>query len=172
MAGFVSTYTHGLIILLVTVSSMSLALGFPMNRTNHWRWPNPPPPRAAAAAPPKTINVGGSENWRFGFNYTDWSFRNGPFFIKDTLVFKYDPPNSNTFPHSVYLLPDFWSFQRCDLRRAKLVGNVTQGGGEGFKFVLNKWRPYYFVCGERAGVHCNIGMMKFAVFPLPRCHGY
>lgn len=33
----------------------------------------------------KRIIVGGSDNWRFGFNYTDWSIKNGPFFLNDTL---------------------------------------------------------------------------------------
>lgn len=51
-----------------------------------------------------------------------------------------------------------------------MVANVTQGGGKGFKFVMKKWQPYFFACGERAGFHCKVGLMKFAVFPLPRCH--
>ncbi|KAF9622690.1 hypothetical protein IFM89_032611 [Coptis chinensis] len=117
-----------------------------------------------------TIVVGGAENWHFGFNYTNWAFQNSPLYLNDTLVFKYDPPNGTTFPHSVYLLRDFRSFLRCDLRRAKQVASVTQGGGEGFKFVMKRWQPYYFACGERAGFHCKVGLMKFAVMPLPRCH--
>ena len=32
-----------------------------------------------------TLVVGGSQNWRFGFNYTDWSIKNAPFFLNDTL---------------------------------------------------------------------------------------
>ena len=32
-----------------------------------------------------TIVVGGSEGWRFGFNYTDWALQNSPFYINDTL---------------------------------------------------------------------------------------
>ena len=31
------------------------------------------------------IVVGGSANWNFGFNYTDWALRNGPFYINDKL---------------------------------------------------------------------------------------
>lgn len=34
---------------------------------------------------PNKIVVGGSENWHFGFNYTEWALKNGPFYIKDTL---------------------------------------------------------------------------------------
>lgn len=29
--------------------------------------------------------VGGSDQWRFGFNYTDWAIKNGPFYLNDTL---------------------------------------------------------------------------------------
>ncbi|XWS39981.1 hypothetical protein CRYUN_Cryun18bG0101000 [Craigia yunnanensis] len=42
-----------------------------------------------------------------------------------------------------------------------MIANSTQGGGEGFQFVLNRWRPYYFACGERNGFHCKVGRMKF-----------
>lgn len=34
---------------------------------------------------PRKIIVGGSEGWHFGFNYTDWAFKNGPFYLNDTL---------------------------------------------------------------------------------------
>lgn len=81
-------------------------------------------------------------------------------------VFKYDPPNDTTFPHSVYLLRDFRSFRNCDLRRAKKIGDVNEGGGDGFRFVLKRWQPYYFACGQRDGIHCKVGLMKFAVWPL------
>ncbi|XP_052193018.1 uncharacterized protein LOC127801705 [Diospyros lotus] len=117
---------------------------------------------------PSRIIVGGSKNWQFGFNYTDWALKIGPFYLNDTLVFKYDPPSGSNHPHSVYLLPDFWSFLNCDLKRAKLVADPTQGGGAGFEFTLRRWQPHYFACGERDGVHCNQGMMKFFVMPLCR----
>ena len=84
-------------------------------------------------------------------------------------VFKYDPPSPNTFPHSVYLLPNFRSFTKCNLRKAMMVGNVTQGGGEGFDFELKRPRQhYYFACGERNGFHCVNGTMKFFVKPIFR----
>ncbi|XP_075508004.1 uncharacterized protein LOC142544858 [Primulina tabacum] len=116
----------------------------------------------------RKIVVGGSENWHFGYNYTEWALKNGPFYLNDTLVFKYDVPNDTTLPHSVSLLPNFWSFQKCDLRRAKKIGDVAQGDGDGFEFVLKRWQPYYFTCGERDGLHCNVGMMKFVVWPSIR----
>lgn len=84
------------------------------------------------------------------------------------VVFKYDAPNATTFPHSVYMFSNVRSFMKCDLKKAKMVANPTQGGGEGFRFVINKWKPHYFACGERNGFHCNNGLMKFAVFPMIR----
>ncbi|XP_075652212.1 early nodulin-like protein 4 [Castanea sativa] len=115
-----------------------------------------------------TIVVGGSEGWRFGFNYTDWALRNSPFYINDTLVFKYVPPSDTSFAPSVYLLPDLWSYTTCDFRRAKLLANATQGSGEGFKIVLKQGRPYYFASSGHNGFHCSAGLMKFFAVPLPR----
>ena len=87
------------------------------------------------------------------------------FDVKYVTVFKYDPPSdTNIHPHSIYLLPNLWSFLRCDLRWAKRVATTSQGAGEGFEFVLNKWKPYYFACGESKGFHCQSGM-KFFVMP-------
>ncbi|XP_027348322.1 uncharacterized protein LOC113859849 [Abrus precatorius] len=117
---------------------------------------------------PKKIIVGGSEHWHFGYNYTDWAFKNGPFYLNDTLVFKFDAPNATSFPHSVYIFPNLWSFLNCDVKRAKMLANPTQGGGEGFQFELNRWQPHYFACGERNGFHCNNGQMKFSVMPMLR----
>ncbi|XP_058215568.1 uncharacterized protein LOC131326726 [Rhododendron vialii] len=118
---------------------------------------------------PNKIIVGGSAKWQFGFNYTDWAMKNGPFYLNDTLVFKYDPPVDNSsHPHSVYLFTNFWSFLNCDLTRARQLADPTQGGGEGFEFRLERWQPYFFACGESNGVHCNQGLMKFAVMPLFR----
>jgi len=56
----------------------------------------------------------------------------------------------------------------CDVKKAKMLANPKQGAEEGFKFVLKKWQPYYFACGERNGFHCNNGQMKFAVIPMLR----
>ncbi|GMI83642.1 hypothetical protein HRI_002033400 [Hibiscus trionum] len=110
----------------------------------------------------------GSENWHLGFNYSDWAFQNAPFYFNDTLVFKYDPPSNTTFPHSVYLFPDRWSYLNCNLKRAKMIANATQGGGNGFEFALKRWRPYYFACCERNGFHCKVGGMRFMV--VEWCH--
>ncbi|XP_073010970.1 blue copper protein 1b-like [Typha latifolia] len=117
------------------------------------------------------IVVGDSAHWTFGYNYTDWALKNAPFYQHDTLVFMYDPPSNTTFPHSVYLLKNLRSFLACDLKKAKLVGNVMQGGGKGLEFVLKNRKPHYFACGEAKGIHCNIGLMKFSVLPTRPCRG-
>ncbi|OMO63184.1 Plastocyanin-like protein [Corchorus olitorius] len=156
-----------LVLVLTCASLLGVSLankdwGFGFNNTN---WPGSHQRHNQTHAPKKII-VGGSQNWHFGFNYTDWSLKNAPFYSNDTLVFKYDPPSNNTFPHSVYLLPNLRSFLNCDLKRAKMIANPTQGDGKGFEFVLKKHKPHYFACGERNGFHCKVGLMKFAVVPL------
>ncbi|XP_050365309.1 uncharacterized protein LOC126783817 [Argentina anserina] len=111
--------------------------------------------------------VGGSD-WHYGFNYANWSLKNSSIYVQDTLVFKYDPPNETTRPHSVYLLPNLWSFISCDFSQARMVGSPTEGGGDGFEFVLKIWQPYFFACDEHNGAHCKDGMMRFFVFPKIR----
>ena len=32
-----------------------------------------------------TVVVGGSENWRYGYNYTGWAANTAPFYFEDTL---------------------------------------------------------------------------------------
>ncbi|XP_050235211.1 uncharacterized protein LOC126683383 [Mercurialis annua] len=118
---------------------------------------------------PETVVVGGSSaNWTFGFDYTYWAFKHGPFYVNDTLVFKYDLPKDNTtHPHSVYLLPNQESFDTCNLTNAVKVADGAQGGGKGFEFVLKEFKPHLFACGGGEGIHCNLGKMKFNVLPLP-----
>lgn len=103
-----------------------------------------------------------------GFLYIEDSLINLPTFSFTAVVtvFMYDPPNSTTFPHSVYLLRNHNSFKACDLKGAKLVADTMQGCGKGFKFVLMKRKHYYFACGERGGFHCSAGLMKFYAKPL------
>ncbi|KAI6677884.1 hypothetical protein NL676_038680 [Syzygium grande] len=97
------------------------------NNNNGYAWP-PKQDNSPAEVPPKKIIVGGLENWHFGFDYSAWAHKNGPFYVNDTLVFKYDPPSDkNTHPHSVYVFQTFWSYMRCDLKRATMVANVSDG---------------------------------------------
>ncbi|KAJ3695861.1 hypothetical protein LUZ60_001238 [Juncus effusus] len=115
--------------------------------------------------------VGDDMHWTFGYNYTDWALKNAPFHTNDTLVFKYDPPSNTTHAHSVYLMRSLKSYTACNLKTAIMVANITQGGGSGFEFVLKKRKHHYFVCGERDGLHCTIGNMKFIVLPKKPCPG-
>ncbi|XP_022766485.1 uncharacterized protein LOC111311375 [Durio zibethinus] len=110
----------------------------------------------------ETIVVGGTENWRYGYNYTEWAANTAPFYFQDTLVFKYE----DTPAHSVYLLPNLRSYLTCNFSDAKLLANPTQGQGDGFSFVLNQWRVLYFASAE--GNDCEDGLMKLIVVPWPR----
>ncbi|KAF8034180.1 hypothetical protein BT93_C0454 [Corymbia citriodora subsp. variegata] len=88
---------------------------------------------------------------------------------KQDEVFKYDSPSgNNTHADSVYVFPSFRSYMRCDLKRATMVANVSDGAGDGFEFTLSqKWKPYFFACGEKGGLHCSTGKMQFSVMSLP-----
>ncbi|XAR61845.1 hypothetical protein NMG60_11016373 [Bertholletia excelsa] len=123
----------------------------------------------AVASRADTIVVGGSENWRSGFNYTDWALKHGPFYLNDVLVFKYGAPSDKTPAHNVYLLPNLWSYINCDFSGAKLLAGPTQGGGDGFKYELKMFRPLYFASSDDGD--CEDGLMKFFVVPLPRWQG-
>ncbi|KAK7362671.1 hypothetical protein VNO77_04791 [Canavalia gladiata] len=167
-------FVESLTLLIITTSMFTVSManknwsfGFNNNYTDWWStWGSHHQNKTHQE--PRKIIVGGSEHWHFGYNYTNWAFKTAPFYLNDTLVFKYDAPNATSFPHSVYLFPNFWSFLNCDVKKAKKLADPTQGAGEGFNFVLNKWQPYYFACGERNGFHCNNGQMKFAVMPMLR----
>ncbi|XVF67618.1 hypothetical protein PTKIN_Ptkin10aG0135800 [Pterospermum kingtungense] len=176
------TYAHGLILAAVAASILGVSMASKdwassNNTGSGWGWGwgwgwgfNNSHPMNETDQGPNKIVVGGSENWHFGFNYSYWAFKTAPFYYNDTLVFKYDPPSNTTFPHSVYLFPDLWSYLNCDLKRAKRIANATQGGGDGFELVLQRWNPYYIACGERNGFHCKNGGMRFMVVPLLRWH--
>ncbi|KAL0351960.1 UNVERIFIED_CONTAM: hypothetical protein Scaly_1584700 [Sesamum calycinum] len=83
-------------------------------------------------------------------------------------VFKYDPPSKESRPHSVYLLPNLYSYATCDFSSARLLSNPNEADGNGFSYVLNQWRPQYFASGEGDGSDCKEGLMKFFAVPLPR----
>ncbi|XVF01213.1 hypothetical protein REPUB_Repub04eG0068600 [Reevesia pubescens] len=162
------TYAHGLILVVAAASLLGVSMGMASkdwsSKSNYtgWGWSSNNHSMNEIEGPNKII-VGGSEIWHFGFNYSNWAFQNAPFYFNDTLVFKYEPPSNTTIPHSVYLFSDL-------SKKAKMIANVTQGGGDGFEFVLNRWRRYYFACGERNGFHCKVGGMRFMVVPLFRWH--
>lgn len=70
------------LVLLVFLAS-TLAMAMANKDMANWNWRPYRPPRNATQ--PKKVVVGGSDNWHFGFNYTDWALKNGPFYIGDTL---------------------------------------------------------------------------------------
>nr|WAU86944.1 birch protein [Betula platyphylla] len=160
MGGF--TFAHSLIFLIVAASTLSVCTA-----NKEWQFSSRQPKKTQG---PNKIIVGGSEGWRFNFSYTAWARKNVPFYVNDTLVFKYDPPTADntTIPHSVYLLPNLRSFVKCNLTGAQMLADVTQGGGDGFEFVLKSWKPHYFACGQHDGIHCSVGQMKFFVMPMLR----
>lgn len=116
----------------------------------------------------RRIIVGGDEHWRFGYNYSAWADKCRPFFVGDTLVFKYQPSVFNGMPvnHNVYRLHGFKQFQACSFGpRAVLLANTTQGV-PGYEFTLTESKKnYFFACGIGEGIHCNEGLMKFHVRP-------
>ncbi|KAG8473611.1 hypothetical protein CXB51_036029 [Gossypium anomalum] len=128
---------YGLVLVLVAASMVGVSL---VNK--EWgslgSHPHPHHPHNHTNGP-KRIIVGGSQKWHFGVNYSD----------------------------CVYLLPHLKSFLNCDLRKSKMIANRTQESGNGFEFVLKKWKPYYFACCERNGFHCKVGLMKSAVVSPP-----
>ncbi|XP_065857295.1 uncharacterized protein [Euphorbia lathyris] len=147
-------------LLIASLVGVSMA-----NRNWHYGWGSPKHKPHHPISENK-INVGGSSNWTFGFNYARWASKHGTFYVNDTLVFKYDAPSDkNIHPHSVYLLADWWSFKSCNMTNALKLADVSQGVGDGFRFKLEKWQPYFFACGGGNGFHCNNGTMKFFVMP-------
>lgn len=87
------------------------------------------------------------------------------------VVFKYDPPSESGYAYTVYTLPYLGNYVSCDFRRAKLLANETQGGGEGYEVELRQWRAYYFASDGGDGFHCKDGHLKFIVLPAPRRGG-
>ena len=83
--GFTGSRRLMLIMMVASLWGMSMAnkdWGSGFNHTG-WGWGPYHPPNQTQG--PNKINVGGSENWRFNFSYTEWAFQNGPFYFNDTL---------------------------------------------------------------------------------------
>ncbi|KAF8109313.1 hypothetical protein N665_0098s0041 [Sinapis alba] len=132
-----------------------------------WGWGGHSKGYNATYNAPRKIIVGGDKEWTYGFNYSVWASKTAPFFLNDILVFKYNPPAP--FTHSVYLFSNPSSYEKCDVKKGKMIASPKQGAGNGFELVLTKMKPYYISCGEHDGAHCSNGTMKFTVMPiLPR----
>eukprot|EP00250_Pteridium_aquilinum_P001743 c11956_g1_i1 orf=246-689(-) len=115
----------------------------------------------------RKVIVGGEEHWRFGYNYSEWAMKAGPFHVGDTLVFMYKPSTFNGMEvnHNVYSLHSVKAYEQCSFGRGVLLGNTTQGDpGVEFTLTVHK-KPVYFACGIAQGIHCNQGLMKFCITP-------
>ncbi|GFP87123.1 hypothetical protein PHJA_000856000 [Phtheirospermum japonicum] len=69
------------------------------------------------------------------------------------------------------MLRDYPSYLNCSLEGATRLGDVYAGANEGFKLELKMRpfaQPYLLACGEKNGLHCNVGLMKFMVWPMWR----
>ncbi|OAY85691.1 uncharacterized protein LOC109707554 [Ananas comosus] len=115
----------------------------------------------------KEFVVGGDQHWRFGYNYSDWALRNFPFIDDDILVFKYDPPNGTNTPYNVMSFDNPDDYLSCNVGKAKVLANETQGADEGFKHRLPNTNIQYFASGINDGFQCKKGNMKFSVWPAP-----
>ncbi|XP_013705598.1 glycine-rich cell wall structural protein 2 [Brassica napus] len=129
-----------------------------------WGWGSHSKGYNATYNAPRKFIVGGDKEWTYGFNYSDWASKTAPFFLNDILVFKYNPPAP--FTHSVYLFSNPLSYEKCDVKKGKMIASPKQGAGNGFELVLTKMKPYYISCGEHDGAHCSNGTMKFTVMPI------
>ncbi|VVA99264.1 unnamed protein product [Arabis nemorensis] len=141
--------------------------GGPKNTNNSgsgWGWGGHSKGYNTTYSAPRKIIVGGDKEWTYGVNYAEWASKTAPFFLNDILVFKYNPPAP--FTHSVYLFPNPLSYEKCDVKKGKMIASPKQGAGNGFEFVLKEMKPYFISCGEHDGAHCSNGTMKFTVMPM------
>ena len=71
--------------LLVICASMLGASVANKNWQYGWNTPIPKHGYKRPTNSPRKILVGGSANWTFGFDYTNWALKHGPFYVNDTL---------------------------------------------------------------------------------------
>lgn len=82
-------------------------------------------------------------------------------------VFKYDPPNGTNTPYNVVSFDNPDDYLSCNVGKAKVLANETQGADEGFKHRLPNTNIQYFASGINDGFQCKKGNMKFSVWPAP-----
>ena len=66
------TIAQGLMLVLLIASTIAVSLALPYGNCNDTHTSN-------------KIMVGDHHNWIYGFNYTKWAFKHGPFYLYDTL---------------------------------------------------------------------------------------
>lgn len=88
----ITNFVHVLTLLVITASMFAVTMAnkdWPSFGFNHTDWRsrfgNHHHHINKTEQQPKKIIVGGSENWHFGYNYSDWAMKSGPFYLNDTL---------------------------------------------------------------------------------------
>ena len=66
------TIAQGLMLVLLIASTMAVSIAWPFGNSNNTKTSN-------------RIIVGGSNDWKYGFDYTKWAIKHGPFYLNDTL---------------------------------------------------------------------------------------
>ena len=66
------TIAQGLVIVFLIASTMAGSTARPCGNSNNTQTP-------------KSIVVGDSHHWTYGFTYSKWAIKHGPFYLNDTL---------------------------------------------------------------------------------------
>ena len=66
------TIAQGLMLVLLIASTMAVSTASPFGNSNKKQTS-------------EKIIVGGSYHWNYGFDYTKWAVKHGPFYLNDTL---------------------------------------------------------------------------------------
>ena len=77
------TIAQGLMLLLLTASTLAVSMANKDWQSGNWPFRGPYHPNNTQVS--NRIIVGDSQHWRFGYNYTNWAIKHGPFYLNDTL---------------------------------------------------------------------------------------
>ena len=77
------TIAQGLVLVLLTASTMAVSTANKGWQFGNWPYRGPYHPNNTQTS--NRIIVGDSYHWNFGFNYTNWAIKHGPFYLNDTL---------------------------------------------------------------------------------------
>ena len=77
------TVAQGLMLVLLIASTMAVSTANKGWQFGNWPYRGPYHPNNTQTS--NRIIVGDSYHWNYGFNYTDWAIKHGPFYLNDTL---------------------------------------------------------------------------------------
>ena len=77
------TIAQRLMLVLLIASTMALSIANKGWQYGNWPSHGPYPPNNTQTS--NRIIVGDSYHWNYGFNYTEWAIKHGPFYLNDTL---------------------------------------------------------------------------------------